>query len=96
MSQYKQRDIFKKAFDLWAAATNLNINEVRHSKDDAVDILISFVRGYHSDAYPFDGEGGTLAHAYYPHNNLGELKNVLLCIFLAIKSQLQCILLNVH
>lgn len=68
----KQRQIFKKAFDLWSSATNLRIKEDRYAADKNVDIHISFEKGYHSDAYPFDGEGGTLAHAYYPHNNLGE------------------------
>lgn len=68
----KQRQIFKQAFDLWSGATNLRIKEDRSSADKDVDIHISFESGYHNDAYPFDGQGGTLAHAFYPHNNLGE------------------------
>lgn len=69
----KQRQTFRKAFKLWSDATNLRINEDRYADDKNVDIHISFETGYHSDAYPFDGAGGTLAHAFYPQNNLGTL-----------------------
>ena len=50
----------------------LTVREADSSaSDNDVDILISFVRGFHNDPYTFDGQGGTLAHAHYPHNNLG-------------------------
>ena len=70
----KQRQIFKQAFDLWSGATNLRIKEDRSSADKDVDIQISFEIGYHDDDYPFDGQGGVLAHAFYPpaDNNSGE------------------------
>lgn len=70
-SQEKQRQIFKKSFDMWSAASNIRVTENPYASDKDVDIHISFVNGYHEDAYPFDGQGGTLAHAFYPHNNLG-------------------------
>jgi len=57
----------------WAEATTLTIREADSSvSDDNVDILIRFVIRYHGDPYPFDGPGGTLAHAYYPHSNRGK------------------------
>ena len=68
----RQRQTFRKAFKLWSDATNLRINEDRYADDKDIDIHISFETGYHNDAYPFDGAGGTLAHAFYPHNNLGK------------------------
>ena len=69
----------RKAFGYWAQVTNLNFIEI--AKDDvggpsgvdqaSIEILVSFVTGQHNDAYWFDGEGGTLAHAFYPANNVG-------------------------
>lgn len=69
-----QRNILRKMINKWAEVSTLNIREQTDPsvKDDDVDILIRFVRRYHNDPYPFDGPGGTLAHAYYPHNNKGK------------------------
>lgn len=67
--QDEQRQIFRDALNLWQSASRLRITEV--NSDDA-DILVSFVTRTHGDNYPFDGEGGTLAHAFYPHNNEGK------------------------
>ena len=54
---------FKQAFQLWEDVTSLRF-QLRDS--DPVHIDIKFVKGEHGDGDPFDGPGGTLAHAYFP------------------------------
>ena len=53
----------KKAFEVWSRSTNLNFE--RKSVGD-VHIEISFEEKDHGDDDPFDGIGGTLAHAFFP------------------------------
>ncbi|XP_021941826.1 matrix metalloproteinase-14 isoform X4 [Zootermopsis nevadensis] len=52
-----------KAFQVWADQTDLTF--VRKTKGQ-VHIEIRFEKGEHGDGDPFDGPGGTLAHAYFP------------------------------
>ena len=59
------------AFHKWHKETNLNFKKLEHTDTTEADIIVKFVIGSHGDPYPFDGPGGTLAHAYYPHNNQG-------------------------
>ena len=56
-------DQILKAFELWSTATNLNF---RPKSSGSVHIEIRFERKEHGDGDPFDGPGGTLAHAYFP------------------------------
>ena len=69
MTRDEIRRIINFALGKWQAVANINFREV--SSDNA-DILVSFAPGSHGDPYPFDGRGGTLAHAYYPYPNFGR------------------------
>lgn len=62
------RKVMREAMFIWSRRTNIDFKEV---DDDDPDIWVKFLTYYHDDPYPFDGEGGTLAYAFYPHNNEG-------------------------
>lgn len=52
-----------KAFGVWSEYTDLRFTP---KKTGAVHIDIRFEENEHGDGDPFDGPGGTLAHAYFP------------------------------
>ena len=52
-----------KAFQMWSDATNLNFHQ---RSSGPIHIEIRFVRRDHGDELPFDGNGGTVSHAFYP------------------------------
>ncbi|XP_077197651.1 stromelysin-1-like [Paroedura picta] len=56
----------EEAFQVWSQVTPLTF---RRSEESTADILISFARREHGDFNPFDGVGGTLAHAYAPSSS---------------------------
>ncbi|CAA9999914.1 unnamed protein product [Nesidiocoris tenuis] len=53
----------KKAFDVWSTVTPLTFTQ---KKSGPVHIEVRFEVGEHGDGDPFDGRGGTLAHAFFP------------------------------
>ncbi|XP_076434078.1 matrix metalloproteinase-25 [Peromyscus maniculatus bairdii] len=65
LSQPMVRTLMSYALTVWAVESGLTFQEV-DSRHQEPDILIHFSRGYHQDSYPFDGPGGTLAHAFFP------------------------------
>nr|XP_060627027.1 stromelysin-1-like [Anolis sagrei ordinatus] len=58
----------ERAFKVWSRVSPLTFTKVLQG--DA-DILISFGSGDHGDFNPFDGPGGTVAHAYAPSSGIG-------------------------
>lgn len=64
-SKLKRADVdqeVQRAFDVWTKYTDLSFTQ----KSGQVHIEIRFEYGEHGDGDPFDGPGGTLAHAYFP------------------------------
>uniref|UniRef100_F6ZUV1 Matrix metallopeptidase 25 n=1 Tax=Equus caballus TaxID=9796 RepID=F6ZUV1_HORSE len=66
LSQETVRTLMHHALTAWGAVSGLSFQEVGSQGPSEPDILIDFARAYHQDSYPFDGQGGTLAHAFFP------------------------------
>ncbi|XP_030281472.1 matrix metalloproteinase-14-like [Sparus aurata] len=72
-------EAIRQAFDVWRRVTPLTFEELpavsnvntNSSQTELADILLMFASGYHGDMSLFDGEGGSLAHAYYPGPGIG-------------------------
>uniref|UniRef100_A0A3Q1HE89 interstitial collagenase n=2 Tax=Anabas testudineus TaxID=64144 RepID=A0A3Q1HE89_ANATE len=68
MSRAEVDDSIDKALQVWAKVTPLKFTKIYSG---TADIMISFGGGEHGDFYPFDGIGGTLAHAFPPGPQIG-------------------------
>ena len=53
----------RRALDVWSNVTRLNFQQ---RLSGPVHIDVRWEDGHHGDGDPFDGPGGTLAHAYFP------------------------------
>lgn len=77
LGEERTSDAFRRAFDAWSRVTPLTFEElpavsnVNGSQAQLADILLLFASGFHGDMSLFDGEGGSLAHAYYPGPGIG-------------------------
>ncbi|XP_029956629.1 collagenase 3-like [Salarias fasciatus] len=68
MSAAEVDDSINRALQVWARVTPLTFTRLYSG---TADIMISFGRQSHGDYYPFDGPGGTLAHAFAPSSGIG-------------------------
>ncbi len=68
LSEQRQRDIIREAFNRWSQSSALVFREV--PLNDSAALSVAFHRGSHGDGSPFDDAGGpdgnTLAHAFFP------------------------------
>ncbi|KAI4356888.1 hypothetical protein L6164_000870 [Bauhinia variegata] len=58
------RYVFQQAFGKWSQVSRFTFEEAPAGAK--ADLVLGFYRGDHSDGYPFDGLGNTLAHAFAP------------------------------
>jgi hypothetical protein len=66
LNEAKTTTIIREAFNAWLGYVPLTIEPV--CSTCKADFIIEFPRIQHTDAYPFDGMGGTLAHAFFPED----------------------------
>ena len=61
-------DTIKSVLDMWRKYSSLTFTKVTNGA--VADIELRFEQDeFHGDGYPFDGQGGELAHAFFPGNN---------------------------
>ncbi|KAF5891655.1 matrix metalloproteinase-25-like, partial [Clarias magur] len=66
LSESNVESILFHALKVWSDNTKLKFHSTSKAEARSAEIRISFERSLHDDGYPFDGKGGTLAHAFFP------------------------------
>eukprot|EP00057_Strongylocentrotus_purpuratus_P012837 XP_011667311.1 PREDICTED: matrix metalloproteinase-14 [Strongylocentrotus purpuratus] len=69
------QDSIARALQMWGDVTPLDFRMLDDwdIDDEDADIYVSFSKYRHGDPYPFDGPDGTIAHAYLPNGQFGNL-----------------------
>ena len=73
LSQSTTKNIIREAFQIWSDHIPLKFDEVCSTCQ--ADLVLDFASGSHTDDYPFDGLGGTLAHAFRPEDGRVHFDN---------------------
>ncbi|CAI9719141.1 metalloproteinase-16-like [Octopus vulgaris] len=63
LSHYEVEREIRRAFKVWSDVTSLTFKQLVNRNTD-IDVM--FASHEHGDRHPFDGIGGTLAHAFFP------------------------------
>ncbi|XP_066504725.1 matrix metalloproteinase-15 [Hoplias malabaricus] len=75
VGQEQSYEAIRRAFRVWEKVTPLQFEEIPYhdikNGSDGPDIILLFATGYHGDMSLFDGEGGSLAHAFFPGPGMG-------------------------
>jgi hypothetical protein len=66
ISQTRTASIIRDAFNAWLDYIPMTIEST--CSTCKADFILDFTRERHADLYPFDGVGGTLAHAFFPED----------------------------
>ncbi|CCD61839.1 Peptidase metallopeptidase domain-containing protein [Caenorhabditis elegans] len=64
------RNTMHRAFNEWSTVSSVDFREIPPDlvTKQPPDIYIAFEKGEHSDGFPFDGQDGVVAHAFYPRD----------------------------